>query len=73
VKTLREWTMARWQSLPVVPGGTMILKTAFGVAAAFIVGIGTALAAGPQVVAGPAVDTQCYVPWTAQTKFFQFP
>jgi len=65
--------MARWQSLPAVPGGTVILKAAFGVAAAFIVGIGAALAAGPQVVAGPAVDTQCYVPWTAQTKFFQYP
>ncbi len=65
--------MARWQSLPAVPGGTVISKAAFGVAAAFIVGIGTAFAAGPQVVAGPASDTQCYVPWTAQTKFFQYP
>ncbi len=34
---------------------------------------GPALAAGPQVVAGPSADPQCYVPWTAQTKFFQFP
>ncbi len=34
---------------------------------------GTALAAGPQVVPGPSADPQCYVPWTAQTKFFQYP
>ena len=34
---------------------------------------GAALAAGPQVVAGPSADPQCYVPWTAQTKFFKFP
>ena len=42
----------------------LILATALG---------GPALAAGPQVVAGPSADPQCYVPWTAQTKFFQFP
>ena len=34
---------------------------------------GPAFAAGPQVVPGPSADPQCYVPWTAQTKFFQFP
>ena len=31
-----------------------------------------ALAAGPQVVAGPAADAQCFVPWTDKTKFFKF-
>ncbi len=33
----------------------------------------TALAAGPDVVSGPAADAQCFVPWTDQTKFFQYP
>ena len=33
----------------------------------------TALAAGPEVVSGPAADAQCFVPWTDQTKFFQYP
>jgi ribose transport system substrate-binding protein len=32
-----------------------------------------AFAAGPQIVAGPASDPGCFVPWTAQTKFFQWP
>ena len=29
-------------------------------------------AAGPQIVSGPSADPQCYVPWTAQTKFFKY-
>jgi ribose transport system substrate-binding protein len=33
----------------------------------------TGLAAGPEVVSGPAADAQCFVPWTDQTKFFQYP
>ena len=32
-----------------------------------------ALAAGPEVVPGPAADPACYVPWAGDTKFFQFP
>jgi len=32
-----------------------------------------AWAEGPEVVAGPAVDPNCYVPWAEQTKFFKFP
>ena len=35
--------------------------------------MGTAMAAGPEVVAGPAVDTKCFVPWADKTKFFKFP
>ena len=42
----------------------LLLSTAFA---------GTALAAGPEVVSGPASDPKCYVPWTDQTKFFKFP
>jgi ribose transport system substrate-binding protein len=33
----------------------------------------TALAAGPDIVAGPSSDPNCYVPWSAQTKFFKYP
>jgi len=33
----------------------------------------SALAAGPEVVAGPSQDPKCFVPWTDQTKFFKFP
>src|SRR6266481_1439303 len=32
-----------------------------------------ALAAGPEIVAGPSADPNCYVPRPAQTKFFKFP
>ena len=32
-----------------------------------------ALAAGPEVVAGPASDPGCFVPWTDKTKFFKWP
>ncbi len=33
----------------------------------------TATAAGPEVVAGPAADAKCFVPWAQDTKFFKFP
>ncbi len=32
-----------------------------------------AMAAGPEIVSGPSSDPQCYVPWSPDTKFFQFP
>ena len=32
-----------------------------------------ALAAGPEVVSGPAAEPECFVPWSAETKFFQWP
>ncbi len=45
-------------------------------AAIMLAGLGltstAALAAGPQIVAGPSADPQCFVPWTAQTKFMKF-
>ena len=31
----------------------------------------TARAAGPEVVAGPAADPNCFAPWTDKTKFFK--
>jgi ribose transport system substrate-binding protein len=29
--------------------------------------------AGPAIVPGPSADPGCFAPWTAQTKFFQYP
>jgi ribose transport system substrate-binding protein len=47
--------------------------TAIG-ALALLCGVSTAaLAAGPEVVAGPAADPTCYVPWASDTKFFKYP
>ena len=34
---------------------------------------GTALAAGPKIVSGPAADAKCFVPWSSATKYFQYP
>ncbi len=43
-------------------------------AAAFLsLTVGTVAFAEPQIVAGPAEDPNCYVPWSQDTKFFQFP
>jgi ribose transport system substrate-binding protein len=33
----------------------------------------SAWAAGPEVVAGPAADPKCYVPWNDKTKYFKYP
>ena len=33
----------------------------------------TAVAAGPQIVSGPGSDADCLKPWSADTKFFQWP
>jgi len=41
------------------------------VAAGLTFGI-AARAAGPEVVAGPSADPQCFAPWSAQTKFFKY-
>ena len=38
------------------------------VAAAFTVG--TAATAGPQIVAGPGADPECFKPQSADTKYF---
>jgi ribose transport system substrate-binding protein len=32
-----------------------------------------ALAAGPEVVSGPPAEPECFVPWSEETKFFQWP
>jgi ribose transport system substrate-binding protein len=54
-----------------------LLNCATALGAALLVtcawGTTVALADGPQMVAGPASDAKCYVPATADTKFFQYP
>ena len=32
-----------------------------------------AMAAGPEIVSGPAAQPGCFAPWSADTKFFKFP
>jgi ribose transport system substrate-binding protein len=43
-----------------------------GVAAAFTVVSGAALAGSMKTVSGPSADPQCFVPWSDKTKFLQF-
>lgn len=50
---------------------TSLRAAAFGIAAMLMAG--TALAAGPKTVSGPGGNEQCFKPWTAQTKFLQWP
>ena len=54
---------------------SLILNLAAGTAAAVLLAFAAApaLATGPAIVAGPSADAQCYVPWSADTKFFQYP
>jgi ribose transport system substrate-binding protein len=51
------------------------LKYVTSITAAVAVTFALASSAGaaPKVVAGPSKDPQCFVPWSADTKFFQFP
>ena len=48
-------------------------KVVFAAAVASALLCGTAFAAGPQVVAGPSADPDCFKPVAADTKFFQWP
>ncbi len=49
------------------------LLASAGVTATAVLAFSAAWAEGPEVVAGPAADPACYVPWAEQTKFFKFP
>jgi ribose transport system substrate-binding protein len=53
---------------------SLLLNLAAGAAASVLLAfaVGPALADGPEIVAGPAADAQCYVPWAADTKFFKY-
>ncbi len=48
------------------------LRIAALLGAGVLFAAGTAQAAGPEIVSGPSADPQCFVPWTAQTKYFKF-
>jgi ribose transport system substrate-binding protein len=48
-----------------------ILMCAAGAAAMSVAAYATA-SAEPMIVSGPAADQECYVPWSGDTKFFQF-
>lgn len=53
-----------------------MLKSLIGgalAATAFSLMSSAAMAAGPEIVAGPSAEPECFAPWTAETKFFQFP
>ncbi len=43
------------------------------VLAAGITFCASAYAAGPEVVAGPSAEPECFVPWASDTQFFKFP
>ena len=52
------------------------VSRALGFGAVLAIALATfspALAAGPEIVAGPAVDTKCFAPWSDKTKFFKYP
>lgn len=42
-------------------------------ATAFVMLNSAAMAAGPEVVPGPAAEPDCFAPWAADTQFFKFP
>jgi ribose transport system substrate-binding protein len=53
---------------------TSYLRLCAGAAVAAVLAFNApARAAGPEIVAGPAADPTCYVPWAADTKFFKYP
>lgn len=59
-------------------GAAMQLRLAGAVGAGLALSLalcfsGSAQAAAPKIVAGPSADAQCFAPWSATTKFFQFP
>ena len=52
-----------------------LLKLAGGTAGALVLStaLSTVAMAEPAIVAGPASDPECHVPWAEDTQFFQFP
>jgi len=52
----------------------MSISHASGViAAAAFLFMGSTAIAEPEIVSGPPSDPECFVPWSADTKFFKFP
>jgi ribose transport system substrate-binding protein len=55
---------------------TSYLCRSAGIGAILAAGIAfsaAAQAAGPEVVAGPSAEPECFAPWAPETKFFKFP
>jgi ribose transport system substrate-binding protein len=53
----------------------MLRRDLSAAAAAALITVGAAtaaLAAGPQVVQGPGANPECFAPFSADTKYFQF-
>ncbi|MEO8683382.1 MAG: sugar ABC transporter substrate-binding protein [Devosia sp.] len=52
-----------------------LIKLAGGATSALVLStaLSTVAMAEPAIVAGPASDTECHVPWAEDTQFFQFP
>ncbi|TPK69819.1 ABC transporter substrate-binding protein [Mesorhizobium sp. B2-4-15] len=42
-------------------------------ATAFVMLSSAAMAAGPEIVKGPAAEPDCFAPWATDTQFFKFP
>jgi ribose transport system substrate-binding protein len=54
--------------------GAFLRGTALAGALLFSAGLASsAFAEGPKVVSGPSADPECFKPWTADTKYFQWP
>lgn len=54
----------------------MLTKSVLGLGVAALLAAGTvsqAVAAGPEVVAGPGVNPSCFAPFSADTKYLKFP
>jgi ribose transport system substrate-binding protein len=49
------------------------LSLVSGLAVASLLMSSVAVFAGPKVVSGPGADPQCFKPWDANTKYFQWP
>lgn len=52
-----------------------LIRLAGGTAGALVLStaLSTIVMAEPAIVAGPATDPECHVPWAEDTQFFQFP
>ena len=52
-----------------------MIRTVLGgiVAATALVMLNSSAMAEPEIVSGPSAEPECFVPWTAETKFFKYP
>ena len=50
------------------------MKTISGLTALALLAMTAApVLAGPEIVAGPGADPECFKPWSAETKYMQWP